>query len=149
MYKPGQCRNLSFSLTRPAEMLNLGHWPGLNVSSPGGRHRWGKEEGQREVDGLSSNPLGSASVILPRQLRIYHHTRCCSTALPLLSPPLYFLPFSADLITDMSSFGLHPPFHPPTRFHLSPVLQLSKTSLFSSQHGAAFLCLCTNGPFFL
>lgn len=46
------CRNLTFSLTCTVEMLNLGHRPCLNVSSPGGRHRWGKEEGQREVEGL-------------------------------------------------------------------------------------------------
>ena len=46
------CRNLTFSLTCTVEMLNPGRWPCLNVSSPGGRHSWGKEEGQREVGAL-------------------------------------------------------------------------------------------------
>lgn len=46
----------------------------------------------------------------------------------------------------MSSFGL-PPLHPPTRFHLSPVLWLSKTALFAGQHGAASVASASRAPF--
>lgn len=89
-------------------------------------------EGDRRTDRLSSRTPSVLPVSFYQYSSGLPTTHAASCSLPVLS--LFFL---QCWLNNWRVQIWPPPSHPPTRFHLSLVLWLSKTALFVSQHGAA------------